>query len=55
MFLINGPARMPNWIEVLASAVCPLHRPLHQKPAEANARRGKMEQSCRLACVNEFV
>jgi two-component system, LytTR family, sensor kinase len=26
---------MPNWIEVLAGAVCHPYRPLHQKPAEA--------------------
>jgi hypothetical protein len=35
VFLTNGPNRMPNWIEVLAGAVCHPYRPLHQKPAEA--------------------
>ena len=33
MFLTNGPAEMPNWIQVLASAVGHRGRPPHQKPA----------------------
>ena len=38
MFLTNGPAEMPNWIEVLASAVGHRGRPLHQKPAKAESQ-----------------
>jgi hypothetical protein len=37
VFLTNGTAGMPNWIEVLASAVGHRGRPLHQKPAEAES------------------
>jgi hypothetical protein len=32
VFLTNGPIEMPNWIEVLASAVGHRRRPLHQMP-----------------------
>ena len=38
MFLTNGPAGMPNWIEVLASAVGHRGRPFHQKPAKAESQ-----------------
>ena len=38
MFLTNGPAEMPNWIQVLASAVGHRGRPLHQKPAQAESQ-----------------
>ena len=38
MFLTNGPAGMPNWIQVLASAVGHRGRPPHQKPAQAESQ-----------------
>ena len=38
MFLTDGPAGMPDWTEVLGSAVGPRVGPLHQKLAEAGSQ-----------------
>jgi hypothetical protein len=38
VILTNGPAEMPNWIEVLANAVGPRGRRSIKKPAKAESR-----------------
>jgi hypothetical protein len=54
VFLTNGPAEMPNWIQVLASAFGHRGRPPHQKPAQAQSQLCRIKQYCRLGCVNGY-
>ena len=46
MFLTNGPAEVPKWIEALAGAVGHCGRPVHQKPAKAGNEPWENEAVC---------